>query len=98
MLLLGEVISAQEMMSRGVLYNVVEAGGLDAAVQALCQRAVSNAPLTTRASKETIRRLTAANLPNIDDLIEAVYGSADFKRGVHNFVAKNKGVPEWSGK
>ncbi|WP_116810308.1 enoyl-CoA hydratase [Steroidobacter cummioxidans] len=98
MLLLGEVVSAQEMMSKGVLYNLVEAGGLDAAVETLCLRAVSNAPLTTRASKEMIRRLSSANLPNIDDLIEQVYGSEDFKRGVQNFVAKNKGVPQWSGK
>ncbi len=44
-----------------------------------------------------IRRLSYANLPNIDELIEQVYGSEDFKRGVQNFVAKNKGVPQWSG-
>ncbi len=30
----------------------------------------------TRTSKEMIRRLSSANLPNIDDLIEQVYGSA----------------------
>jgi enoyl-CoA hydratase/carnithine racemase len=97
MLLLGEVISAQEMMTRGVLYSVVESAGLDAAVDALCERAAANAPLTTRASKEMIRRLNYANLPNVDDLIEQVYGSEDFKRGVQNFLAKTKSVPQWSG-
>ena len=98
MLLLGEIISAQEMMAKGVLYSVTEPAALDAAVAALCELATANAPLTTRASKEMIRRLTAANLPNVDDLIEQVYGSEDFRRGVQNFVARNKAVPQWSGK
>lgn len=97
MLLLGEVISAQEMMAKGVLYSIVEPARMDAAVEELCQRAAANAPLTTRASKEMIRRLSYGHLPNVDDLIEQVYGSEDFKRGVANFVAKNKSVPQWSG-
>ncbi|MBM0106648.1 enoyl-CoA hydratase/isomerase family protein [Steroidobacter sp. S1-65] len=97
MLLLGEVVSAQEMMTKGVLYSVVEPAAMDAAVDELCQRAAANAPLTTRASKEMMRRLSYANLPNVDDLIEQVYGSEDFKRGVANFVAKNKTVPQWRG-
>lgn len=97
MLLLGEVISAQEMMSNGALYSIVESDGLDAAVDALCEQAAANAPLTTRASKEMIRRLSFANLPNVDDLIEQVYGSEDFKRGVQNFLAKDKSVPRWRG-
>lgn len=97
MLLLGEVIPAQEMLAKGVLYGIAEPGELDAAVDALCQLAIPNAPLTTRASKEMIRRLTAANLPNVDDLIEQVYGSEDFKKGVQNFLARNKTPPQWSG-
>jgi enoyl-CoA hydratase/carnithine racemase len=97
MLLLGEVIAAQEMLAKGVLYNIVEPAELDAAVDALCQLAIPNAPLTTRASKEMIRRLNYANLPNVDDLIEQVYGSEDFKKGVRNFLDKNKTVPQWSG-
>jgi enoyl-CoA hydratase/carnithine racemase len=97
MLLLGEIVSAQEMLAKGVLYSIVEAAELDAAVDALCQLAIPNAPLTTRASKEMIRRLTYANLPNVEDLIEQVYGSEDFKRGVQHFLARNKTVPQWSG-
>ncbi|MET0497133.1 MAG: enoyl-CoA hydratase [Steroidobacteraceae bacterium] len=97
MLLLGETITAQQMLAAGVLYNIVEPAELDAAVDALCQLAIPNAPLTSRASKEMIRRLTYANLPNVDDLIEQVYGSDDFKRGVRNFLDKNKAVPRWSG-
>jgi enoyl-CoA hydratase/carnithine racemase len=97
MLLLGEVIAAQELLAKGVLYKVAEPAELDATVDALCQLAIPNAPLTTRASKEMIRRLAYANLPNVDDLIAQVYGSDDFKRGVQNFLAKNKSTPQWSG-
>lgn len=98
MLLLGEIISAQQMLAAGVLYSIVEPAEIDAAVDALCQLAIPNAPLTTRASKEMIRRLTYANLPNVDDLIEQVYGSEDFKTGVRNFLDRNKTVPRWSGR
>ena len=45
-----------------------------------------------------MRRLAYANLPDIDDLIELVYGSADFKTGVRNFLDKTKTTPRWSGK
>jgi enoyl-CoA hydratase len=98
MLLLGEVISAQQMLATGALYSIAEPAELDAAVDAICQLAIPNAPLTTRASKEMIRRLSYANLPNVDDLIEQVYGSEDFKKGVRNFLDKNKTVPQWGGR
>lgn len=98
MLLLGETLEAQELLDKGVLYAICEVAQIDAAVGALCERAVANAPLTTRASKEMIRRLTAANLPQADDLIESVYGSEDFRRGVRNFLEKSKAVPPWSGR
>lgn len=97
MLLLGEFITAQEMLAKDVLHSIVEPAELDAAVNELCQRAIPNAPLTTRASKEMMRRLRYANLPNVDDLIEQVYGSQDFRQGVQHFLAKNKTTPQWSG-
>lgn len=98
MLLLGEMLSAQELLESGVLYKVVEPSELDATVAALCARAAENAPLTTQVSKEAIRRLTYVNLPNIDDLIELVYGSKDFRTGVRNFLDKGKTPPAWRGK
>jgi enoyl-CoA hydratase/carnithine racemase len=98
MLLLGEMVSAQELLDRGALYRVVEPSDLDATVNALCERAAENAPLTTRAGKEAMRRLAYANLPDIDDLIDLVYGSEDFRTGVRNFLDKNKTPPRWRGK
>jgi len=99
MILLGEMLTARELLSSGVLYKVVEPAELDTAVAELCERAAANAPLTTQATKEAIRRMTRDALPNIDDLIELVYGSEDFKRGVHAFLEKKskKDPPDWTG-
>ena len=97
MVLLGEMITAQELLDSGFLYKVAEPGDLDAVVTALVQRAAENAPLTTKTTKETIRRLTLDGLPDIQQLISDVYGSNDFRRGVHDFLAKTKQTPVWTG-
>jgi enoyl-CoA hydratase/carnithine racemase len=97
MVLLGELVSAADLLASGFLHQIVEPAELDAAADALCRRAAENAPLTTRATKEMMRRMRYANLPDVEDLIAMVYGSADFRRGVANFLAGNKTVPDWSG-
>jgi len=45
--------------------------------------------------KEAIRRLKERDLPNGDDLVRRIYGSADFKAGVRAFLDKTK--PKWRG-
>jgi enoyl-CoA hydratase len=95
MLLLGEFITAQELLQGGALYSVVERAELDAAVAALCEKAVANAPLTTKVSKEAMRRKLYSSPPDIDDLISQVYTSTDFRNGVKAFLAKTK--VEWTG-
>lgn len=97
MLLLGELLGADELRASGFLLKVIEREELDGAVAMLCDRAAENAPLTTRATKETMRRMGMAVLPEVDDLIAEVYGSADFRRGVADFLAKTKRVPDWTG-
>ena len=96
MLLLGEIVPAAQHEALGLLLAVVEPDALDATVADVVDRLASMAPLTIRASKEAIRRLTCADLPNIEDLIEMVYGSDDFRMGVRNFLEKRK--PEWTGR
>jgi len=98
MVLLGEIVPADVLLDMGFLLQVVEPDALDAAAEALCQRAIENAPLTTWAAKETVRRMTFGNLPDVEGLVRQVYGSADFARGVGDFLAKTKVLPTWTGK
>lgn len=97
MLLLGEILTAPELLQSGFLTRTVDRPDLDAAVAEICARASENAPLTTRVTKEAVRRLRSGGATNIDDLVELVYGSADFRLGVENFLAKNKTIPPWGG-
>jgi enoyl-CoA hydratase/carnithine racemase len=97
MLLLGEMLTAQELLQSRFLYRIAEPSELDAQVKALCERAAANAPLTTRVTKEALRRWRNANLPDIEDLIALVYGSDDFRTGVRNFLQSGKKPPEWRG-
>ena len=96
MLLLAESISGEEATAGGYVDKLVPPADVAAAVDAMCARLKGHAPLTMRAAKEAIRRLTIANLPDGEDLVRACYGSADFKEGVASFLAKRK--PEWRGR
>jgi enoyl-CoA hydratase/carnithine racemase len=98
MVLLGEFLTAEQLLASDFLFKIVEPSMLDAEIAALCTRAAENAPLTTRATKETIRRMTFGALPDVEALIDEVYGSEDFRRGVADFLARTKRVPNWSGR
>lgn len=97
MVLLGEILGAEQLLASNFLLKIVERSDLDEEIATLCERATQNAPLTTSATKETIRRMTYDALPEIESLIGQVYGSADFRRGVADFLARTKAVPNWSG-
>ena len=97
MLLLAEMINADEAKAAGFVTQVVAADALDAAAAAMCAKVVAEAPLTLRASKETLRRVLSASAQGLnDDLVRLCYGSDDFKRGVAAFSAKKRAV--WEGR
>lgn len=95
MLILAEMLSAEEARACGYLGQVCEAAEIDAEAARLCERLASLSPVTQSVSKEGLRRLTAAGLPEGEDLIRRSYGSSDFKEGVDAFVAKRS--PRWAG-
>jgi enoyl-CoA hydratase/carnithine racemase len=96
MLMLAEMIGAEEAAACGFVDVLADVGDLDAKLADMCKRLLSHAPITMRAAKEAVRRIRTANLPNGSDLIRAAYGSEDFKEGVAAFLAKRP--PDWKGR
>lgn len=93
LLLSARLMEAEEARACG-LVAAVEADARAAAL-ALGARIAGFAPLTLWAAKEGLRRLAAGERAD-EDLVRAVYGSADFAEGVAAFLAGRR--PAWQGR
>ncbi|MFC3695232.1 enoyl-CoA hydratase/isomerase family protein [Chenggangzhangella methanolivorans] len=91
MLLLAEMPIAEDMPAG----YVTVAEDVDAVVEAMTGRLVGHAPVTMRATKELLRRLSLDPKADDVDIVSEVYGSNDFREGVDAFLSKRP--PQWSG-
>ena len=96
MLIAAEMLGADEALACGYLTQVVAAPALDSAVADYCRHLAALAPVTQAVTKEALRRLLAAQLPEADDLIRRSYGSDDFREGIDAFTGKRS--PAWRGR
>lgn len=96
MLLLAEMLPAEELLAHGYLLAVVEPGALNDYVDALCEKIQAHAPVTMKVTKQALRRLRDDPNAADEDLIRECYGSDDFHHGVESFV--NKQTPQWKGR
>jgi enoyl-CoA hydratase/carnithine racemase len=97
MVLQARLMSADEALTAGFLHEIVSPESIEKRGREIAEKVAAHAPLTLWATKEAVRRIQAARaLPDGDDIVRKVYGSADFKEGVAAFVAKRP--PKWTGK
>jgi len=80
-------IDAGEALAIGLATEVVD--DAEARTTELCETLASHAPQTIRITKEALRRLRAAGLPDGDDLVREAYASQDFRDRVAAFLAKS---------
>jgi len=93
------LVEAEEGRRVGLYSELLpDHAALMARASELAQIVASHAPLTMRATKEAMRRLTAAAADGVDgrDLVTLCYTSADFREGMEAFLGKRP--PNWTGR
>jgi enoyl-CoA hydratase/carnithine racemase len=95
MLLTAQLMDTDDAAACGFV-TPVDSAELDSTLNGLLKRLKGNAPLSMWAAKEAVRRLRTQHMPDGDDIVRRVFGSADFKAGVQAFTSKEK--PQWQGR
>jgi enoyl-CoA hydratase len=96
MLLRARLLDAAEAHGAGFVTQLVDdAPALDAALAETVTTLAAHAPLSMWATTQSLTRLRRAGLPDGTDIVERVYGSADFRSAVAAFGEKRR--PTWTG-
>lgn len=95
MLLRARMLTADEARTAGFVAELCDVTELDERTDQVVETLLKHAPLTMWAAKEALRRLRTAALPDDEDIVRKVFGSADFHHGVESFLAKQR--PQWTG-
>jgi len=92
-----DLYDAKRMYDMGALFQVVAAAELDKSATALAEKIASNAPLSLRTMKATVRRCMSGTFDAFhEDVLRMatdVRRSKDAKEGVRAFLEKRK--PNW---
>jgi enoyl-CoA hydratase/carnithine racemase len=96
LLFTADFMSAEEARTLGFVVGVIESNAFDAALNDLCARIATHAPVTLQVTREAVRRIVNHVASDGDDLVRQAYGSHDFHEGVAAFVAKR--APRWEGR
>jgi enoyl-CoA hydratase len=89
------MVDAEEALGCGLATAVVPPDELDARLDELCERLAAHAPITLKVTKDAVRRIREAGLPDGSDLVAEAYGSEDFRQGVSAFLEKRP--YRWTG-
>src|SRR3546814_13477071 len=98
MIFTSRLVLAEEALAVGLVTELLaDKAAVEQRALELAALLAGQAPLTLRATKEALRRLTAATAEVDDkDLIVLCYTSEDFREGLEAFLAKRK--PDWKGR
>ncbi|MEU6779762.1 enoyl-CoA hydratase/isomerase family protein [Nonomuraea angiospora] len=96
MLLRARMYTAEEAHAAGFVAELCAPDELPGRQAEVEERLLSHAPLSMWAAKEAVRRLRVAGLPDGDDIVATVFGSADFHAAVPAFLAKERVT--WQGR
>jgi enoyl-CoA hydratase/carnithine racemase len=96
MLLRARLFTGEEVAAAGFVAELCEDDQLDKATDQVVETLLGHAPLSMWAAKEAVRRIRRAAVPNGDDIVSRVFGSADFHTAVEAFATKQPVV--WQGR